>query len=59
MLVKLADQRVLRASVVGADAELDVALLHIASPDRWRRRWAYSAPAPGHWVLSVGEPYGG
>ena len=59
VLVKLADQRVLRASVVGADAELDVALLRIASPGPVAPPLGRSSHLrPGHWVLSVGEPYG-
>lgn len=62
VIVKLADQRVLRATLVGADAELDVALLRIAGaevsalpPPPLGRS---AALRPGHWVLSVGEPYG-
>jgi serine protease Do len=59
VLVKLADQRVLRASVVGADADLDVALLRIVSPGPVAPPLGRStALRPGHWVLSVGEPYG-
>ncbi len=59
VLVKLADQRVLRATVIGADADLDVALLHIASPGPVAPPLGHStALRPGHWVLSVGEPYG-
>lgn len=59
VIVKLADQRVLAATVVGADAELDIALLRIASPGPVAPPLGRSAALrPGHWVLSVGEPYG-
>ena len=52
------------ATVVGADAELDVALLRIASPGRWRRRLGQQPPAPrplgalGGRALRA-EPFGG
>lgn len=59
IIVKLADQRVLPATLVGADAELDIALLRIASPGPVAPPLGRSALLrPGHWVLSVGEPYG-
>jgi serine protease Do len=59
VIVKLADQRVLRATVVGADADLDVALLRVASPGPVAPPLGRSLHLrPGHWVLSVGEPYG-
>jgi S1-C subfamily serine protease len=42
---------------VGADAELDIALLRIASPGPVAPPLGRSALLrPGHWVLSVGEP---
>ncbi len=59
IIVKLADQRVLPATLVGADADLDIALLRIASPGPVAPPLGRSTLLrPGHWVLSVGEPYG-
>ena len=59
VLVKLSDQRVLPAMVVGADTDLDIALLRIASPGPVAPPIGRSTQLrPGHWVLSVGEPYG-
>lgn len=59
VLVKLADQRVLRATLLGADVDLDIALLRIASPGPVAPPIGRSTLLrPGHWVLSVGEPYG-
>src|SRR5512147_2588401 len=59
IIVKLADQRVLPATLVGGDAELDIALLRIASPGPVAPPLGRSTTLrPGHWVLSVGEPYG-
>jgi serine protease Do len=57
VIVKLADQRVLRATLIGTDADTDIALLRIASrgpvvPPLGRS----TGLRPGHWVLSVGEP---
>jgi S1-C subfamily serine protease len=59
IVIKLADQRVMLAEVIGEDADADIALLKIQA----------SLPAPpvfgrtaslrtGDWVLAVGEPYG-
>ncbi|MFT3957021.1 MAG: trypsin-like peptidase domain-containing protein [Piscinibacter sp.] len=59
VIVKLADQRVIPATLVGLDADTDVAVLRIASPGPVAPPLGRStALRPGHWVLSVGEPYG-
>jgi S1-C subfamily serine protease len=59
VVVKLADQRVVTATVVGIDADTDIAVLRIASPGPVAPPLGRStALRPGHWVLSVGEPYG-
>lgn len=59
VIVKLADQRVIAATVVGIDADTDIAVLRIASPGPVAPPLGRStALRPGHWVLSVGEPYG-
>jgi S1-C subfamily serine protease len=59
LVVKLSDQRVLTAELVGVDTDSDIALLHLelktgAPPPLGRS----AALRPGHWVLAVGEPYG-
>ncbi len=59
VIVKLADQRVMPATLIGADADLDIALLRIDSPGPVAPPLGRSTLLrPGHWVLSVGEPYG-
>lgn len=59
VIVKLADQRVVPATMVGLDADTDIAVLRIASPGPVVPPLGRStALRPGHWVLSVGEPYG-
>lgn len=59
VVVKLADQRVLAAQIVGTDPDTDIALLRVAhntpSPPPLGRS---TTLRPGHWVLAVGEPYG-
>lgn len=62
-VVRLADQRVLAAEVVGIDDEADIALLRLpidALPRPGGRPPLGSAQRlrPGDWVLAVGEPYG-
>jgi S1-C subfamily serine protease len=59
IVVKLADQRVLAAQLVGTDADTDIALLRIdyATP-RPPPLGRAGTLRPGHWVLAVGEPYG-
>lgn len=59
VIVKLADQRVIPATLVGLDADTDIAVLRIASPGPVAPPLGRSTMLrPGHWVLSVGEPYG-
>lgn len=59
VIVKLADQRVLRASLIGTDLDTDIALLRIDSAGPVAPPLGRSTTLrPGHWVLSVGEPYG-
>lgn len=59
VIVKLADQRVLRAIVIGIDPDTDIALLRIDSAGPVGPPLGRSTTLrPGHWVLSVGEPYG-
>lgn len=57
--VKMADERVLEAEVIGADEESDIALVRLpvslASAPVFGRTGALRA---GDWVLAVGEPYG-
>lgn len=59
IVVKLADDRVLIATLVGQDEEADIALLRV------QERWPHEPPLgdslslrPGDSVLAVGEPYG-
>lgn len=59
VVVKLADQRVLAAQIVGTDPDTDIALLRIAhSTPRPPPLGRTGTLRPGHWVLAVGEPYG-
>lgn len=59
LVVKLADQRVLPAELVGSDPDTDIALLRIAPQALPAPPLGRSAELrPGHWVLAVGEPYG-
>lgn len=59
VVVKLADQRVLVAQVLGTDADTDIALLRVAHRSAEAPPLGRSATLrPGHWVLAVGEPYG-
>jgi serine protease Do len=49
----------LRATVIGTDLDTDIALLHIDSAGPVAPPLGRSTTLrPGHWVLSVGEPYG-
>jgi serine protease Do len=59
IVVKLSDRRVLRAELVGADRDTDIALIRVplvlpSAPDFA----ASSSVWPGDWVLAIGEPYG-
>lgn len=59
VVVKLADQRVLAAEVLGIDADTDIALLRLAHQAAEAPPLGRSTTLrPGHWVLAVGEPYG-
>ena len=59
VLVKLADQRVLVARVVGQDLDMDIAVLQVSGADIQAPALGRSAASrPGDWVLAVGEPYG-
>lgn len=67
IVVRLADQRVVQATVLAIDEEADIALLQLPVP-----ALAHGPPSvtpmpplgsaarlrPGDWVLAVGEPYG-
>lgn len=66
VVVRLPDQRVLRAQVLAIDDEADIALLQLP-PQAWPagRPPGVLPPLgsatrlrPGDWVLAVGEPYG-
>jgi serine protease Do len=59
VVVVLADRRVAGARVLGADADLDIALLQVDAPPAAAP--ALGRPAvllAGDWVLAVGQPYG-
>lgn len=59
IVVKLADQRVLSAKLVGADEDADIALLKVALAEPIEPRFGSSLSlSPGDWVLALGEPYG-
>jgi len=59
IIVKLSDQRVLLAELVGADRDADIALIRVPvtlpSPPLFGTSLAVW---PGDWVLAIGEPYG-
>ena len=59
ILVRLSDQRVVLAVLVGEDAELDIAILRIDAPGLQPLRFGRAAALrAGDWVLAIGEPYG-
>lgn len=66
VVVRLPDQRVLRAQLLAIDDEADIALLQLPPQARPTGRQAGASPPlgsatrlrPGDWVLAVGEPYG-
>jgi serine protease Do len=59
IVVKLADQRVLAAQLVGVDEDADIALLKVALAEPIVPRFGSSLSlSPGDWVLALGEPYG-
>lgn len=59
VVVSLADQRVVLAEVVGADADADIAVLRVPAGFAVQPPLGASATLrAGDWVLAVGEPYG-
>lgn len=59
IVVKLADQRVLGAELLGVDNDADIALLKVALAEPIVPRLGSSLSlSPGDWVLALGEPYG-
>jgi len=56
--VTLADQRELRADVVGVDPATDLALLKVDATDLPTMRWGDSSKLKvAEWVLAIGNPY--
>jgi serine protease Do len=59
VLVKLQSQQVLRAELLGYDADTDIALLRVPPPPGVQPVLGHSLSLrPGDWVLAMGEPYG-
>ena len=58
IVVKLADQRVAAAELLGADEDSDIALLHVPLTLPEPALVSSKALRAGDWVLAVGEPYG-
>lgn len=59
VVVRLADQRVVAATVIGLDEDADIALLQLAQAPPGRPPLGRSTSLrAGDWVLAVGEPYG-
>jgi len=58
IVVKLADQRVAAAELLGADEDSDIALLHVPLTLPEPALASSKALRAGDWVLAVGEPYG-
>lgn len=59
VVVRLADQRVLAAEVVGLDEDADIALLRLPEAPAGAPPLGRSTRLrAGDWVLAVGEPYG-
>lgn len=59
VMVKLADGRTFRATVVGADADLDLAVLRVPTtePLPWVVLGDSSALRVGEWVCAIGNPF--
>jgi serine protease Do len=59
VIVKLSDQRVLLAELVGADDDADIALIRVPVTLPSEPAFGTSAEVwPGDWVIAIGEPYG-
>ncbi len=59
VIVRLQGGRLMEATVVGIDDDIDVALLKLAAPVDIAPVLGRSADLrPGDWVLAIGEPYG-
>ncbi|HEX6704814.1 MAG TPA: trypsin-like peptidase domain-containing protein [Albitalea sp.] len=59
IVAKLDDQRVLRAELLGADSDADIALIRVPVALASAPPFGSSSSVwPGDWVLAVGEPYG-
>jgi len=59
VIVRLPDRREFVATVVGSDAQADIALLHInASALPALKAGASKALRPGEWVFAIGSPFG-
>ncbi|MEF7617550.1 trypsin-like peptidase domain-containing protein [Aquincola sp. MAHUQ-54] len=59
VVVRLPDQRVVEAELVGLDEEADIALLRVPQAPAGRPTLGRTPPLrPGDWVLAIGEPYG-
>ena len=58
IVVKLADQRVAAAELLGADEDSDIALLRVPLALPEPALASSKALRAGDWVLAVGEPYG-
>jgi serine protease Do len=58
--VKLADEEILRASVVGRDSRMDIAILHIDADRRFPVIPFGDSEAleVGEWVAAIGNPFG-
>lgn len=59
IIVKLADERVVLAELVGVDGDADIAVIRV--PVTWPAPPVFgstNALWPGDWVLAIGEPYG-
>jgi len=59
IVVSLPDQRVVRATLLGADGETDIALLRVpVTPHAVPPIGSSRGLRAGDWVLAIGEPYG-
>lgn len=59
IVVKLPDDRVLRAAVMARDDDADIALLWVGQRLRPDPPFGHSAALrPGDWVIAIGDPYG-
>ena len=59
IMVTLHDDRTLPATVVGTDADTDVAVLKIEADELYPIQWGDSEVAEvGEWVVAIGSPFG-